>query len=531
MLMKIRRAYLLAFLFLSVESILAFYVFNYTTRTRSPILTYDCEEEISCIGISSSGESFSIGSTNGLVSYFSRGKLDPLWKYYGTSRVLSIMLSFEGDYLVTVDNNYTFALFSEYPLLLHDEARPRWAYLLKNGTVAGVHSTGGIPPLVYILATAGGLIQLHSNKGGLLWEYETGTSQVVATLSFDGRWIAAADSDGCIYLFNINSAKPIWRVDTELIDVSLSLSQNKKYVALGGTTREGNGWVCILSFNEGELIWEWQIKRPVCSVSISGDGSRVMAYEEDVGVIVLEHEGKTVEEKVIHIEGRVKSIWVPPFSSYVLVLNLEGVMYFFYLPRSAPLWKYNTGSGNPLVAVTSTGEHVFIATRREVAVVSNTFHTGFIPGSRGLWSVVFFIGIIGVVTAIAAMKGELNRYTLKSSNYLIIFIGFFAGALIGLFYYKNVRALFIGGVGCAIGSFFGWKRGGVLNILVGCLVGLISSMITGYFIGLLYWFGGSESNIIMLTVLNAINGGQFGVLFGIIGVFIGLVASEVSSRI
>lgn len=528
---KNRRAYLLAFLFLSVESVFALYVFNYTTRIRSPILDYESEEEISCIGISSSGDSFAIGGTNGSVSYFSRGKLGPLWEYHGASKVLSIMLSVEGDYIVTVDGNYTFALFSEFPFLLHDEAHPRWAYPLKNGTVAGVYSTGGIPPLVYILATARGRIQLYSNRGGLLWEYKTGTSQVVATLSSDGRWIAAADSDGSIYLFNINSAKPIWRVNTELTEVSLSLSQNKKYIALGGTTREGSGYVCTLSLDEGKLIWEWQTKRPVCSVSISGDGSRVVAYEEDVGVSVLEHEGNTVEEKVIRIEGGVKSIWSPPFGSYVLALNLEGIIYFFFLPRSAPLWKYNTGSEAPMVAVTSTGEHVFIATCREVAVVSNTFQTGFIPGSRGLWSVVFFVGVIGVITAIATMKGELNWHTVRSRSYLSILIGFFAGAVIGLFYYKNVRTLFIGGVGCAIGSFFGWKRGGVLNLVAGCLAGLISSMIMGYLIGLFYWFGGFESNIITLTLLNAINGGRFGVLFGIIGVFVGLVSSEVSSRI
>ena len=529
--MKTRRAYLLVFLFLSVESIFAFYVFNYTTRTRSPILTYESDEEISCIGISSSGDSFAIGGTNGSVSYFSRGKLDPLWEYNGAYKVLSVMLSIEGDYIVTVDGNYTFALFSESPFILHDETHPRWVYPLKNGTVAGVYSTGGIPPLVYILATAGGRIQLLSNRDGLLWEFETGTSQVVATLSSEGRWIAAADSEGSIYLFNINNASPIWRITTELTNICLSLSQNKKQIAIGGTTRERRGRVCTLSFNEGKLLWEWQTERPICSISISSDGSRVVAYEEEGDTYILKHKGSIVVKKIIRIEGGVKSIWSPPFGSYVLAINPEGILYFFYNKRSTPLWKYDTESNTPMVAVTSTGEYVFVAKHHEVDIVSNTFQTGFIPGSRGLWGLGFFIGIIGVIVANVAIKGEPSWSTARSRRYLSIFIGFFTGGIIGLLYYNNIIAFFFGGVGCAVGSFFGWKREGVLNLLAGCLAGLVCSMITGYLIGLLYWFSGFEGNIITLTLLNAITGGQQGVLFGIVGVLFGLFAREVSSRL
>ena len=352
---------------------------------------------------------------------------------------------------------------------------------------------------------------------------------MVATLSSDGRWIAAVDGGGSVYQFNINSPKPIWRVAAELTDISLSLSQNKKQIAIGGTTGEGSGRVCILSFDEGKILWEWQTERPIRSVSISSDGSRVVAYG-DGGAFVLEHKGGTVMEKVIRIEGGVKSIWSPSYGSYVLALNPEGILYFFYLPRAAPLWKYDTGSKASMVAVTSTGEHVYIATSREVAIISNTFQTGFIPGSRSLWSVVFFLGVVGVITTIFSKKGA-SWPTVRSRSYLSIFVGFFAGAAIGLFYYKNVRTFFIGGVGCAIGSFFGWKRENILNLLVGCLAGLIGSMITGYIIGLFYWFSGFESNIITLTLLNAINGGRSGALFGIIGVIVGLIANEVNSRI
>jgi len=439
------------------------------------------------------------------------------------------VLSVEGDYLATMDDNGTLALFSNSPFFIDDEIHPRWTYPLRNGTIAGVYSTGGMPPLVYILATVGRRIQLISNRDGLVWEYETEATAAAAKMSVRGRWIAVADANGGIHLFSINGAEPVWKVTTGLIDPDLALSPDNEYVAVGGTTKEGGGQVKVLSLDEGKILWEWQTDGPIRYVSISIGGSRLVAYGGG-DAFVLRHKGGDVEENAIRVDGGVESLWAPPFGSYVLALNPLGCLYFFYLPRAAPLWKYDVGSAAPLVAVTSTGEHVFIATQHEIDIVSNTFQTGFIPGSRGLWGVVFFVGAMGALVAIFAVK-KSSLIDAMHGVYPGILLGFFAGVVIGLVYYRNVEVIFIGGVGCAIGSLFGWRRGGLLNLLAGCFVGVGGSLFTGYIIGLLHWFSGSESNIIALTLLNAIGGGRWGVLFGVMGVVLGLLAREVGSRL
>jgi hypothetical protein len=287
--MKKNKAYLIIFLFLFAESLSVFYIFNYTVRTRKPNQTYKSEGVINCFSISSSGRSLVIGSSNGLVSFFSENKLTPSWMYHSASEILFVALSPEGDYAVSLDGNDTINLFSSSPYIVQNEISPRWTYRLKNGAVSDVHSFGGIPPLVFILTTVEGQIKLLSNKG-LVWEYMTGAPKVIAKMSFNGCWIAAADSKGRVYLFSVKSAVPIWVVSTELTNVSLFFSQNDN-IAVGGLYRDGSGRIYILLLESGDIAWEWRTSEPIHFVSISSDGLNVIAYHEEEDVYIISKDG------------------------------------------------------------------------------------------------------------------------------------------------------------------------------------------------------------------------------------------------
>jgi len=519
--MKKTRAYLIISLFLLAESLSAFYVFNYTVRTRKPILTYESGEEITCFSISNSGNSFVIGSPNGSVSYFSKGKLAPSWVYHGASEVLSVALSPEGDYAVSLDANDTINLFSGSPYVVQNETRPRWTYRIEDGAVSGVYSLGGIPPLIFILATVEGRIKLLSNRG-LVWEYKTGAPRVVAEMSSDGRWVASADSEGGVCLFSVNSAEPLWRAPTGLTDVSLSLSQNG-HMAVAGAHGDGGGRIYVLLLESGEIAWEWLADEPIGSVSISSDGSSVVAYQGDGEAYVLSKDGDGIRKRSIEIPGGVDSVRSPPFGPYVLALSLEGCAYFFYIPRSTPLWKYDAGGKTPKVEATSTGDKVFIATGREVAVVSNEFRTGFIPGSRGLWGVVFFVGVLGVAAIAYALKGAPGWLEFDRRGWFSLLLGLVSGASAALIVHWDFRTAVIAGVSCAIGTLLGQKREGFTILVMGFFAALGSSVVLGYLSGLLYWFSGLESDIITLTFTNTIGGGRIGVLYGVVGGFAGLI--------
>lgn len=526
--MKVNRKYLVVIIFILVECASTFFVFSYTTRTRKPIEIYEFEDDITSLGISSSGNSLAIGGVHGELYFFQKGKTSPRWVYHGNSRIVSITSSAEGDYVATMDGNYSINLFSDLPYMVGDELRPRWTYNLKQGAVVGVHSSGGMPPLVYILGTSGGLIGILSNREGVVWEYQTGAPNVVAELSSDGRKVVAVGSRGDVYLFNINSAEPLWKASTELTEVSLSLSQDST-MAVGGRSTDGGGLVYVLSLKDTKFIWEWHSNKPISSVSISSDGDQVIAKQQEGDAYILWHVDGKVKERVIDIPGGVQTVLSPQFGSYVAATNHEGQLYFLYTPRDTPLWRYDTGYEQLRVAVTSTGEKVFVAASREVAVIYNTFQTGFIPGSRWLWGVVFFAGLFGAIGIYTVVFGKQGWLANNSYRHIVIFYGFLLGVPLG-YYLEGGFISIVGGVGCAIGVLYGRRSEDLLGLMMAFFTSLIGSFVVGYFSGLMQWFSGYEANIIVLTVVNASRGGRLGIIVAIVGILLGKVSSRITSR-
>ena len=159
--MNDRQKILVVSVFLIIELCLSFYVFNYTTRERSPTLIYHGEEEVSCFDISNRGDSFVIGTAEGTVSYHIRGRSSPQWVYQGGVRCISVLMSANGDYALSQDENGTVALFRSLGSGVY---APKWTYNLGDGDISGIHVTGAMPALVYMLATEGGRLLLFSNR-------------------------------------------------------------------------------------------------------------------------------------------------------------------------------------------------------------------------------------------------------------------------------------------------------------------------------------------------------------------------------
>ena len=98
-----------------VEIILIFYVATYTFRLKSQGWSYESDDRITCMSITPTGSLLGVGGMNGSVTLISRGASQPYWNYNGNNTILSIKLSYGGDYLVAIDNNNTISLFSQHP--------------------------------------------------------------------------------------------------------------------------------------------------------------------------------------------------------------------------------------------------------------------------------------------------------------------------------------------------------------------------------------------------------------------------------
>jgi outer membrane protein assembly factor BamB len=521
--MNDRRKMLFVSVFLLIELGLSFYVFNYTARERSPTLTYPSEEEVSCFDISNRGDSLVIGTVEGTVSYYQRGRSTPQWVYEGGVRCLSVLMSANGDYVLSLDENDTIALFRS---LGSGVNAPKWTYHLGDGDISGIHVTGAMPALVYMLATEGGRLLL-SNRDGLLWEYSTGTDHVEAEISFDGRYVAAVDANGLVYLFDIDDPQPSWTTSTGLGDVVISLSQASRMV-VGGAEPSGSGRVYSLSLNDGERSWDWKTASPVGSVSISSDGSRVVVYEEEGRAFVLTEVMGEVSWRQFRVPGGIQSVWAPIFGSYALALGPDGRLFFMYASRSTPLWRYDVGSGGVEAAVTSTGDKVFVAEGNGVAVISNDPQTGLIPGSRALWGGVFFSVVAGL-SVIYYKTNEPEWLASIPSKYPRILVGLIAGVAAGLLSRGGALAVFVGGVSCAAGCYFVSDKEGLNGYLLGLVASIMGSLIAAFVYGHLVWFSGVESNIVILTVSSVSEGTRIGLFFGVLGTAIGVAMMKMRS--
>jgi hypothetical protein len=299
------------------------------------------------------------------------------------------------------------------------------------------------------------------------------------------------------------------------------ISDNNEYLVVGGTN-DGAGEIYLFSLNPINLSWHKELEKPIIDIILSYDGSRIITGNEDGSAYIIYPKEDLIDQKNFNVEGENAKIYSPPYGSYILSLNQKGDMFFFYIPRHTPLWEYETGIQKPSIKITFTGDRVFIETINVISIISNTFSTDFLLGSRLLWGGVFLVG--GLETIFVLIMSEDRRFIFDfiKKNYVGTLFGFAMGVIFGFFYLKTISGtLVISGVSCAIGSFFGFKKDGFFNFAAGCFSGLFGSIISGGVLGLILWISGVENNIIILILGNSFEGGKLGIFFGPLGVILG----------
>jgi len=395
--MSIRRIHLVAILLIILEASFGFYIIRYTFRMKKYVWIYQSEDEITCIDATSTGSYIGVGDVSGSISLVTRGRSYPRWRYQGDVDFLSIHLMSTGDFLAALSSNDTISLFSHSSHLRDGKGHPLWTHHIPSTRLRGIYSTGGTPTFVYVVASSGGRIVLLSKTGERLWEHETGAQNVLTTISEDGSYIAAGDSDGNIQIFKLKSSTPFWPYPTGSMIVSVAISFDSKFVVAGGLNGEGKGEIYLLSLNDGQLIHNSQFERPIRTVHISYNREYVIADKEDGTAIIIHYEENSISEDILNVPNGIRSILFSQFGSFVAASNNDCDVYLHYILRPAPLWKFSTQDGEPLMDLTRKGDYVFVATSDKVHLLSNTAMTEMIPGSRVGWAAVFFLGALSSI--------------------------------------------------------------------------------------------------------------------------------------
>jgi hypothetical protein len=521
--MRIHRAHLFIIIFLAVEILSSFYVYDYTTRDKRPVGEYTLKTEAACFDATYTGGMLAVGGRDGSVSLIQRGRLITRWVYYGGAPASSVKISASGDYLASGDEEGSIALLSYVPIMVDGRVTPLWMHRIPGARLEGIYSMEGMPPLVYVLVSSGGRLILMQTDGSTVWEFSTGAESVRGSISFDGSWVAAVDSLGEAYFFNTRRPEPLWTAQTELRDASLAVSLDGRYVVVGGEPTEGGGAVSLLSLTKGEKAYSKDYSRPVEEVGISSSGERVFARLGDGSIAVLKREDDSFSEKLLNVGGGFASFAASPFGSYFVGATRRAA-YFYYLPREGPLWSFET-KGLLKVATSQNGDIVFLCEPDAVHVFSNTEFSEFPPGSRPAWGVIFSSTLVGLTLAL--LYGRLGPVARKIGTDLpYLVLGFSVGGILGFFVTRDYsQSILLCGLSAFVGCLASVRGKGFDSLLSGCVQGLLGAMVGGLSLGLIIWCGGDERSIFQLLIENTANGVRLGLLFGSLGAAIGLLVT------
>jgi WD40 repeat protein len=469
--------------------------------------------------VSSSGDDLVICDKEGFISFISKNKLS--WRYNIGFEIKDIKITALGDYFVILDAYNRIYLFSK--VFNIEKMGPIWSLNLRSCKIRGIYSAGSVPPFVRILVVNNENISIFTEKGDQAWTYNLKSEEMMSKMSWDGCWLCAIDSDGLIYLFNINEPKPMWILKTNIYNASLDISLDNRYIFIGGNNEKNKGVIYLLTLREGKIIFYKETESSIRNVYISSDGSKMFSLNENGILTIFYKEGENINEKNFDYPKKIKEIYVPPYGSYLLAVNFGGELYLFHLSRPAPLWRFISHVESPLTSISLNGEKIILIENKKINIFTNTPLSEIIPGSRELWTINFSVGIIFIISMILAFMKKQKIIAGDKSELLNASIGFAVGTLIGFFKFKSmINSVMFSGLTSAISCALTSKKKNIPSFILGWYIGSMNAGGLGFLLGLSTWLSGDERDIVQLTVYNAIYGLNVGILYSVLGVIIGM---------
>jgi len=321
----LKRAIISGLVFVLVFSYLGSVPQAGATDEQQPLWSYETDDKIESVAISSDGNYIVSGSTAGVLTLFSKEDNTPLW-IYDNYTIRAVAISADGNYIaVACSGDHRVYLFSR------SSSTPLWSYETGGQTESIAISSDGN----YIVAgdLKNNVYLFHTSGNSPLWSYQTGGGVFWVAISSDGNYVAAGSEDGCLYMFSRTSNTPIYKYltrhtflyynlsmssdgscvfhwggnfipllspsssaplqnfndnDFEYPPILVAISSNGSYVAVGS----GDNKVGLFSRRAGEApLWVHQVGGPIRWISISSDGSYIITQNNDNKIYLFDKSG------------------------------------------------------------------------------------------------------------------------------------------------------------------------------------------------------------------------------------------------
>ena len=329
-------------------------VYFFENSSSVPLWSYTTGNRIEAISISANGSYMAVGGCDHNLYLFHQSNSTPLWSYTTGYAVWATAISADGNYIVAGGEGgnwrvYLFHRSSSTPLLNYIP----WSGVI--GTVAisadGNYFVAGTQELGI---NDGQVILFNKSSSTPIWSYTLPGSVMNVDISSDGDYITAtnwdsAGDDNRVYLFHRSSSTPLWSYSLSAYSRrdALDISSNGSYIVVGCN----NGKVYLFHKSNSTPIREYHTVGGsyINSISISSNGNYFVSGDS-YGFINLFEQTRSTQYASYKINYPVQSVSISADGSRIVAGCKDNNIYLFNAPSpndvpSAPI--LNPISPNP----------------------------------------------------------------------------------------------------------------------------------------------------------------------------------------
>jgi len=315
---------------------------------NTPLWTYETGDKVRTVSISDDGKYIVVGGEDNKVYLFSSEDNTPLWTFDAGGDILEVEISSDGSYVVAGGPQlYLFGRSDNTPIWTYD------AQVYRCG--ADISGDGFLIVASFWLDRPSEVCLFTRLDNTPVWRYELQHVPSVA-ISKNGSKIGVAQSVmgppqnvAMLYLFENQDNNPVWvYINYSCGGWPTSISDNGSFIGTGDDTT-------TYLFGEDNNVPLWTYDNTLYSISISGDGSRVITGSSG-GVIRLFNSSDNTPVWTYDTEDRVvNSVGSSYDGSYFVAGCDDRKIYCFKDDDNVPVLEYETGDLVLEVAIDDSG--------------------------------------------------------------------------------------------------------------------------------------------------------------------------------
>ena len=310
-----------------------------TVAAKQPVWTHTADDWVETVDVSADGKYMVAGTAwdDTGVYLFNVTSGEELWNHSTSDFVNQVAISAEGDYIVAGGDD----------LYLYERSSgtPKWTSV-NDGDIECVDISadgeylvgGGYDNTVYLY---------DKDSANPIWSYQfTGSEDVyTVAISADGEYIFAGSGNGNVYLFDKDNRNPVWNREIGMV-ISVDISANGSYL----TAVNQSGVVFLFGRDSSTPLWSYAMGQYGDEVAISDDGAYLAAGSRDNYVYAFGRDSSTPLWEV-DTGSDIFTTDISGDGNYVVAAGFDHELHYIRRDNGTTMWTYDPGGFGNLETV------------------------------------------------------------------------------------------------------------------------------------------------------------------------------------